>query len=88
MVKNKLYRFGLDGAVFSKDVERAKRVADQVESGMVFINHPTGSEANLPFGGVKRSGYGRGLSLLGFGEFVNKKLIRVSDFTDDYHAEA
>ncbi|MEJ3404843.1 NAD-dependent succinate-semialdehyde dehydrogenase [Rathayibacter sp. YIM 133350] len=68
--------FGLGGAVFSSDPERARRVADRVESGMVWINHPTSSQADLPFGGVKRSGFGRELSHLGMFEFTNRKLVR------------
>jgi succinate-semialdehyde dehydrogenase/glutarate-semialdehyde dehydrogenase len=63
--------------VFSSDPERARAVADQLESGMVWINHPTSSEPNLPFGGIKRSGYGRELSGLGIEEFANRKLIAV-----------
>jgi succinate-semialdehyde dehydrogenase / glutarate-semialdehyde dehydrogenase len=50
--------YGLGGSVFGGDVERARRVAHRVESGMVFINHPALSCPKLPFGGVKRSGYG------------------------------
>jgi succinate-semialdehyde dehydrogenase/glutarate-semialdehyde dehydrogenase len=69
--------FGLGGCVFSKDIERAKNVANQIDSGMIFINHPTKSATDLPFGGTKRSGYGRELAALGIDEFVNKKLIRV-----------
>ncbi|MDD2987003.1 NAD-dependent succinate-semialdehyde dehydrogenase [Flavobacterium sp.] len=69
--------FGLGGCVFSKDIERAKKIANQIDSGMVFINHPTKSSIELPFGGTKRSGYGRELGALGIDEFVNKKLIRV-----------
>lgn len=57
--------YGLGGAVFSSDAERARAVADQIESGMVWINHPTSSEPNLPFGGIKRAGYGRELSHIG-----------------------
>ena len=57
------------------DLERARRVADGVDSGMVWINHPTGSRPELPFGGIKRSGYGRELSDLGMREFANHKLI-------------
>lgn len=69
--------FGLGGSVFSKDIERAKNIANQIDSGMVYINHPTKSSTDMPFGGTKRSGYGRELSALGIDEFVNKKLIRV-----------
>ena len=71
--------FGLGGSVFTKDIARGKRLAGRIESGMVFINHPTWTAADLPFGGIKRSGYGRELSSLGIHEFVNKKLIRVAD---------
>ena len=74
--------FGLGGSVFTQDIERGKRVADQIDTGMVFINHPTWTQADLPFGGTKRSGYGRELAELGIDEFVNKKLIRVSGLTD------
>lgn len=74
--------FGLGGSVFSKNIERAKNVANQIDSGMVFINHPTKSSTEMPFGGTKRSGYGRELSALGIDEFVNKKLIRVISETE------
>ena len=67
--------YGLGGSVFTKDLERGRRVARKVESGMVFINQPTKSQAELPFGGIKNSGYGRELSHLGILEFVNKKLV-------------
>jgi succinate-semialdehyde dehydrogenase/glutarate-semialdehyde dehydrogenase len=70
--------YGLGATVMTKDVERGKRIARQVDSGMVFINQATGTAPDLPFGGVKNSGYGRELSHLGIGEFVNKKLIRVA----------
>ena len=76
--------FGLGGCVFTSDIERGKKVADQIDTGMVFINHPTWTAPDLPFGGVKRSGYGRELSSLGVEEFVNKKLIRVSDLNDPF----
>jgi succinate-semialdehyde dehydrogenase / glutarate-semialdehyde dehydrogenase len=68
--------FGLGGTVMTGDVERGKRVARQIESGMVFINRPTWTAPDLPFGGIKNSGYGRELAELGMGEFVNKKLMR------------
>src|SRR5436309_3056793 len=67
--------FGLGGAVYSADPERAQEVADMLDTGMVWINSPTGSMADLPFGGTKRSGVGRELGSEGINEFVNKKLI-------------
>ena len=70
--------FGLGGSVFTGDIERGKRVASRINSGMVFINHPTWTASDLPFGGIKNSGYGRELSSMGIQEFVNKKLIRVA----------
>jgi len=76
--------YGLGGSVFTNDIERGKRVADQIDTGMVFINHPTWTKPDLPFGGTKRSGYGRELSKLGVEEFVNKKLIRVNKLTDSF----
>lgn len=71
--------FGLGGSVYTSDIERGRRVAEQIESGMVFINQPTKSRAELPFGGIKNSGYGRELSHLGILEFINKKLIHLGD---------
>lgn len=76
--------YGLGGSVFTQDVERGKRVADQIDTGMVFINHPTWTQADLPFGGTKSSGYGREMAQLGLDEFVNKKLIRVSELSDPF----
>jgi succinate-semialdehyde dehydrogenase/glutarate-semialdehyde dehydrogenase len=73
-------RFGLGGAVFTKDIERGKRVADKIDSGMVYINHPTWTAPAFPFGGVKRSGYGRELGDAGIHEFVDKKLVVVAAF--------
>ena len=70
--------FGLGGSVFTQDIERAKRVASRVETGMVFINRAASSAPDLPFGGIKNSGYGRELSGAGIQEFVNKKLIRIA----------
>ena len=76
--------FGLGGSIFTSDIEKGKRLAEQIDTGMVFINHPTWTQVDLPFGGTKRSGYGRELSSLGVQEFVNKKLIRVSALTDPF----
>ena len=70
--------FGLGGSVFTQDIERGKRVARKIDTGMVFINSGAVSSPELPFGGVKNSGYGRELSGAGIQEFVNKKLIRVN----------
>ena len=69
--------FGLGSTVFSGDVERARKFAEGIEAGMVTINNPTWTAPELPFGGVKNSGYGRELSELGFGEFVNQRLVSV-----------
>ncbi len=69
--------FGLGSYVFTTDSEQAMRVADQIDAGMVFVNAVGAEGAELPFGGVKRSGFGRELGRFGADEFVNKKLIRV-----------
>ncbi len=74
--------YGLGGSVFGRDIARAKRVARRIDTGMVFINHPTWTTPDLPFGGIKNSGYGRELSDLGIHEFVNKKLVRVAAIDD------
>lgn len=71
--------FGLGGSVFTKDTKRGAAVAAKISTGMVFVNHPTMVKADLPFGGVRRSGYGRELLGLGLKEFVNHKLIDVVD---------
>ena len=71
--------FGLGGSVFTADVERGKRVARRVNTGMTWINDPTGTGPESPFGGIKRSGYGRELSCLGIQEFVDKKPTRVTE---------
>ena len=70
--------FGLGGSVFTQDIERGKRVARSIDTGMMFINSAAVSSPELPFGGVKNSGYGRELSGAGIQEFVNKKLIRIN----------
>ncbi len=70
--------FGLGGSVFTKDVARGQRLASRIDTGMVFINHPTWTAPDLPFGGIKNSGYGRELSAAGIQEFVNKKLVRTA----------
>ena len=69
--------FGLGSYVMTNDPDQAMRVADQIEAGMVFVNAVGLEGAELPFGGVKRSGFGRELGRFGADEFVNKKMIRV-----------
>ena len=69
--------FGLGGAVWSTDESRATQVAEQLEVGMANVNTPAGEGADLPFGGTKRSGFGRELGPLGIDEFVNKRLFYV-----------
>ncbi len=71
--------YGLGGSVFSTDVGRARAVADRLDVGMANVNTVAGEAAELPFGGVKRSGFGRELGPLGMDEFVNKQLLYVAD---------
>jgi succinate-semialdehyde dehydrogenase / glutarate-semialdehyde dehydrogenase len=68
--------FGLGASVFGTDRDRLRRVAEQIDAGMVYLNSAGGSQADLPFGGIKRSGIGRELGPLGIEEFMNKKTIR------------
>ncbi len=69
--------FGLGSYVFTTDADQAERVANKIDAGMVYVNLVGADGAELPFGGVKRSGSGRELGRYGADEFVNKKLIRV-----------
>jgi succinate-semialdehyde dehydrogenase/glutarate-semialdehyde dehydrogenase len=68
--------FGLSSSVFTADPDKANRVAEDLETGMVWINSTSRSSPDLPFGGVKGSGVGRELARYGFNEFANKKLVR------------
>jgi succinate-semialdehyde dehydrogenase/glutarate-semialdehyde dehydrogenase len=69
--------YGLGAAVFHTDTEVALEIAERLDTGMVWVNEREGGGAALPFGGTKRSGFGRELGPDGFGEFVNRKLIHV-----------
>ncbi|GAC1538211.1 MAG: NAD-dependent succinate-semialdehyde dehydrogenase [Candidatus Velthaea sp.] len=68
-------KYGLGGNLWTRDIERAKTIAARLESGGVFINGMTASDPRLPFGGVKRSGYGRELSYFGIREFMNIQTV-------------
>ncbi|PPZ36048.1 succinate-semialdehyde dehydrogenase, partial [Escherichia coli] len=76
--------FGLGGSVFTRDTAHGAEVAKRISTGMVYINHPTRVKADLPFGGVRRSGYGRELIGLGIKEFVNHKLISIVDIDAEF----
>ncbi|HEY0181366.1 MAG TPA: NAD-dependent succinate-semialdehyde dehydrogenase [Rhodopila sp.] len=71
--------FGLGGSVFTTNPRHGAEVAKRISTGMVFVNHPTMVKADLPFGGIRHSGYGHELIGLGIKEFVNHKLIDVVD---------
>jgi succinate-semialdehyde dehydrogenase/glutarate-semialdehyde dehydrogenase len=71
--------FGLSGAIFTADIDRAKALASRIETGSVWINTRSSTAPELPFGGVKRSGYGRELSAFGIKELVNQKMVVVAN---------
>lgn len=71
--------YGLGGSVWTRDEARGFRVSEEIDTGMMFVNHPTMVKADVPFGGVKGSGYGHELTDLGIAEFLNKKVIGVAD---------
>jgi succinate-semialdehyde dehydrogenase/glutarate-semialdehyde dehydrogenase len=71
------HRYGLGGSIWSRDIEKAQALAREIESGAVFINAMVKSDSRYPFGGVKKSGYGRELSYFGIHEFMNIKTVYV-----------
>lgn len=70
--------YGLGASIHTQDLDQAERIANQLETGMVAINEPSGTAAELPFGGIKRSGIGRELGKYGMAEFINHKLVKVA----------
>ena len=75
-------KYGLGGSVCTRDLERERRVADKIDAGMVYVNHPAWIYEDMPFGGIKKSGYGRETGPLGIQEFVNKKLFREPEIVE------
>jgi succinate-semialdehyde dehydrogenase/glutarate-semialdehyde dehydrogenase len=71
--------FGLGSAIFTKDLERAARIAGRIETGTTAVNSLVASDPRLPFGGIKESGYGRELGIFGIREFVNIKTVTMQD---------
>ena len=69
--------YGLGGSLWTQDVKKGKQLARQIDSGAVYINQMMASDPAVPFGGIKRSGYGRELSHLGIREFMNQKTVWV-----------
>jgi succinate-semialdehyde dehydrogenase/glutarate-semialdehyde dehydrogenase len=76
--------FGLGGSVFCSDLKHGEEVANRISTGMVFVNHPTMVKADIPFGGIRNSGFGRELLDLGIKEFVNHKVVGVADIDGDF----
>jgi len=72
--------YGLGGSVWTSDIEKGKEIASKIETGAVFINDMTKSDPRLPFGGVKKSGYGIELSKYGIREFVNMKTVAINNY--------
>jgi succinate-semialdehyde dehydrogenase/glutarate-semialdehyde dehydrogenase len=80
--------YGLGSNIWTSDIDRAKKLAERVEAGLVFINGMVASDARLPFGGVKRSGYGRELSEYGIKEFTNVQTVWVGPARTDGQLKA
>ena len=81
-------KFGLGASIWTQDLEKAERLSEIVESGIVTVNSMVVSDPRVPFGGIKNSGFGRELSRYGMLEFVNIKSVRFYDqLIYDHHVE-
>jgi acyl-CoA reductase-like NAD-dependent aldehyde dehydrogenase len=81
-------KFGLGASIWTQDLEKAERLSEAVESGIVTVNSMVVSDPRVPFGGIKNSGFGRELSRYGMLEFVNIKSVRFYDqLIYDHHVE-
>ena len=73
--------YGLQASVWTADMDHGLEVADRIEAGMVLVNEHVVTQADLPFGGINKSGYGRELTQWGLLEFTNEKLIRATQLS-------
>jgi acyl-CoA reductase-like NAD-dependent aldehyde dehydrogenase len=80
--------FGLSCNLWTRDLEQARRLASRIAAGSLFINGMTASDPRLPFGGIKRSGYGRELSWFGIREFVNIQTVWIGPKVENVPAQA
>ncbi|MGB8023372.1 MAG: aldehyde dehydrogenase family protein, partial [Nitrososphaeraceae archaeon] len=71
--------YGLGASIWTQDLGKAERLSNSIESGIVSVNNVVASDPRVPFGGVKKSGFGRELSRYGMLEFVNIKSVRFYD---------
>ena len=78
-------QYGLGASIWTQDLNKAEKLSDQIQSGLVTVNNIVASDPRVPFGGVKKSGFGRELSRYGMMEFANIKSVRFYDELVDYH---
>jgi acyl-CoA reductase-like NAD-dependent aldehyde dehydrogenase len=78
-------QYGLGASIWTQDLDKAEKLSQQIQSGLVTVNNIVASDPRVPFGGVKKSGCGRELSRYGMMEFANIKSVRFYDKLVDYH---
>ena len=78
-------QYGLGASIWTRDLDKADRLSRTIESGIVTVNNVVASDPRVPFGGVKKSGFGRELSRYGMLEFVNIKSVRFYDQLVRHH---